>query len=91
MRIHKYPLRVTDVVRLQMPKGAKPLCAQTQHGEPYLWAAVDADAPNVEHIINIAGTGHERSDISVGQYVGSFQMLEGALVFHVFDGGEPEA
>ena len=42
--IWKYPLRIRDWVRLEMPRGAEILCVQVQGLTPCLWALVD-DVP----------------------------------------------
>ena len=89
MKIFKYPIIVEDSFTLKMPEGARPLCVQIQHGVPWIWAAVDPMEPDVDHVFHVCGTGHERNEISVEQYIGTFQLASGGLVFHVFDGGEP--
>lgn len=69
---------------LKMPAGAKPLTVQTQGGTPTMWALVKEDAPPEHRIISIYGTGHKMPD-HPGVYLGTFQMSDGALVWHVFD------
>lgn len=84
--IYKYPLRVTQTQELQLPYGAEVLCCQTQGDEPCLWALVDADAePAVKRTFRIYGKGHEIQEEGHLRYVGTFQQLEGALVWHVFE------
>lgn len=82
-RVYKYPLPLGDWVSVTMPVGAVPLCVQTQHEVPCLWARVTIGAPPVSHHFRIAGTGHDLGQ-NVGKHVGSFQLDGGALVFHVF-------
>lgn len=92
MIIYKYPLlRLDDVVMLDMPRGARLLCVQVQRNVPCLWAAGNACYVNARRKLYICGTGHESNDIAVSIYVGSFQLLQGGLVLHVFDGGENES
>jgi hypothetical protein len=68
-----------------LPVGAQILCVQTQHGIPQLWALVDPETPDREaHWIGVYGTGHDVPS-DPGRYVGTFQLADGALVFHVFD------
>ena len=69
---------------IYMPIGAKLLTVQLQHGEPQLWAMVDAGAPKEVRTFRTYGTGHDLPD-EPGQYVGTFQMLGGNLAFHVFE------
>lgn len=85
--VWKYPLRLDDEVTFEMPEGACPLTVQVQDGIPTLWAVVDPDAAPTNRMFRIAGTGHPIG-ADVGAYVGTFQLAEGALVFHLFDGGE---
>lgn len=87
--IWKYPLQVTDMQTLRIPKGARLLATQAQGGEPSIWAIVDPDAPKVERVIAMFGTGHPLPDqLDTNSYIGTFQLHGGAVVFHVFDGGE---
>lgn len=85
MTIYKYPLKVTDWQFVTMPENAKILCVQMQYGEPCLWAMVDPDAVPKMRKIHIFGTGHPiSSDLNL-THIDTFQMHEGALVFHVFE------
>jgi hypothetical protein len=87
MTIWKFPLRIDDEVLITMPVGAVPLCVQMQYQVPCLWAVVDETA-NVEmHRFYIRGTGHRLGNVAIDKYIGTFQALDGNLVFHVFDGG----
>ena len=84
--IYKYPLKVTDEQTLELPYGAQVLCCQVQDGEPQLWALVDSKAtPLVGRTFRIYGTGHEVDHVGHLKYVGTFQQLEGRLVWHVFE------
>lgn len=82
--IWKWTLAVTDVQAFDMPKGAKILSVQVQGGMPQLWAYVDPTEPRVTRTIRIIGTGHPIIT-HPGDYIGTFQMGGGALVFHVFE------
>lgn len=86
--IWKFPIHTTDAFELEMPRGATLLAVQTQVGDPQLWALVNPDAPRFTRAFRVFGTGHEHSDESFGAYVGTYQLLHGGLVFHVFDMGE---
>ena len=86
MRVYKYPIEIQDVVRVTMPKGARVLTVQDQHGRPCLWVAVDPSQSELEErIFRIAGTGHPIVDEIVDDYVGTIQTFNGRLVFHVFE------
>ncbi len=81
--IWKYTLAIADDVELCMPEGARILTVAEQHGLPWLWAMVDPAAPKVARRLAIRGTGHPLGD--VGDYIGTFMLERGALVFHVFE------
>ena len=80
--IWKFHLTVTDEQELRMPQGAKPLSVQVQQEYPCLWALVDPAAPIVAYTVKTYGTG-QPGEFS-GSFVGTYQLHEGSLVFHVF-------
>lgn len=69
---------------ISMPDKAKILTVQVQNGEPQLWATVDTNEPTVLRKFCTYGTGHTLPD-NPGEFIGSFQLADGALVFHVFE------
>lgn len=85
--IYKYKLQADSNfnIKIEMPIGAEILTMQTQNGEPYIWAIVNPDPEEEKEIRNfeIRETGSPiRRE---GKYVGTDQILGGALVFHVFE------
>lgn len=86
MRIWKWTLEVTDRQKIPMPVKAIPLSVQPQHGGLQMWALCDETAEKVDRTIAIYGTGNPIPD-EPGNFIGTFQMSGGALVFHVFDLG----
>jgi hypothetical protein len=84
--VWKYPLSVDDEQFIEMPANAHILCVQTQRGRPCLWALVDpTNQPETRKIL-IAGTGHVREELwGLVNYIGTFQLDYGQLVFHVFE------
>ena len=70
-----------------MPKDAEVLSVQIQHGAVCIWARIDTQKLDVPRAITIRGTGHNCHEQD-GKFIGTVQINEGALVFHVFDGGE---
>jgi hypothetical protein len=84
MRIWKYPLQTVDIQTLQIPYLARLLCVQMQHGTPCLWVLVDEGVTTIPWHFTTYGTGNPMPDSDPGQYVGTYQLLEGDLVFHVF-------
>lgn len=85
--IWKYQLAVDDVQHFSAPRNAKPLSVQMQRGVPTLWMHVDPNEPLEIATVSTYGTGHQMPP-NPGEYVGTYQTLDGSLVFHVFY-GEP--
>lgn len=85
--VWKYPLLAQDIQTIALPKGAKILTAQAQGTAANLWALVDPDETELEdRRILIVGTGHVRDALrGFVDYIGTFQLHEGRLVFHVFE------
>lgn len=84
----KYPLSITDRQIVSMPQGAQILTVQVQHDTPCLWALVNSENPLQARGIQIFGTGHPASN--AGEYIGTFQVAGGSLVFHVFEDRDAE-
>lgn len=84
--IWKYELKTADSQVVPMPSGARLLTVQTQHHQPCLWVEVDTSAGPAERLIFIHGTGHPIEHN--GCYVGTYQMFDGDLIWHVYDDGE---
>lgn len=82
--IHKYTIDPFTSTLL-MPLGAKPLSVQVQRGEVRLWCEVDDSSTKVLHEVHVYGTGHDIThDSTKCQFVGTFQLDNGQLVFHVY-------
>ena len=82
--VWKFPFKIDDIVKVEMPLGAVILYIDSQGETPCIWARVDPEAPKETRIFRFAGTGHPLGD-EVGNHVGSFQMMDGRLVWHVFE------
>lgn len=82
-KIYKYPLEVEDIQSIKMPEGAQVLCVQVQNNIPCVWAVVDVEAPLEERVFYTHGTGHRILDHNA-TYLGTYQLYNGGLVFHVF-------
>jgi len=67
-----------------MPIGAKILCLQIQNDIPCVWAVVDTSVGHEGRVFSTYGTGHETPKYP-GIYIGTYQLHNGALVFHVFE------
>lgn len=87
MKIFKYPIDIDDTITVRMHKDARILHVDTQDGEPMLWAMIDPEMPLVDRVLYIRGTGHELGEARHANYIGTFQMAGGRLVWHVFDSG----
>jgi len=83
-RIYKYPIPVDDRIVIKMPEGAFVMSVQMQKSEPQIWVLCNPDKPLKERIFYLFGTGMEVSQEFV--YLGTFQMLGGSLVYHLFEG-----
>jgi hypothetical protein len=88
-QVWKFPVPMgglEDVFTIDVPHGAEPLTVQLQGGDPQLWALVDPSQPRETRTFRIAGTGHSITERIAGAgYIGTFQVLNGRLVFHVFE------
>ena len=86
--IWKYDVMINDSQKIEMPQGANLLSVQIQNGIPCIWAIVNPMNAEVERVIQMAGTGHDMSERVMGAFLGTIQLNDGALIFHVFDNGE---
>lgn len=82
--VWKYPI-TPNVSDVQMPKGAKVLTVQMQNGQPCMWVLVDPDEKKETRTFMLIGTGHKVSPGVDLKYIGTFQLEEGRLVFHLFE------
>lgn len=81
--IHKYPLTQTGEQIINSYQDAEFLAVQVQHDEACLWLMVDPGKPSCIYTIRIYGTGHTVHEKFL-KYLGTFQMMEGRFVGHVF-------
>ena len=80
--IWKFPLEITDIQHVKMPKGAKILSVRDQGGIPMLWAMVNPEAEVENREIHIVGTGHMR-DMYELTYIGT--TVNDIFVWHIFE------
>lgn len=85
MRIFKYKLEVGDKMHIDMPSGAEVLAVQVQYDTVCIWALVDPDRPTQTRTFRVFGTGHEMPQSEALNYIGTFQLLDGQFVGHVFE------
>lgn len=81
--IWKYELDITDKQTISVPKGGKFLSAQMQGAQLCIWAQVDPKAEKIPRDIAIVGTGNAVWCHDY-EYLSTFQMHGGALIFHIF-------
>ncbi len=90
-RIWKYDLPIQDESTIYLPQGAEVLSVQEPPsalpGEALvLWAEVDDEAPIVQRLFKIYGTGHPIKNREPGDwYLATVQTAKGLLVWHVFE------
>ena len=87
MRIWKWELKITDLQTVDMPRDAKIMSVQMQSGKLCLWAMCWPINPTRPRNIAIYGTGNPVPN-DPGEYIGTAQQHDGALVWHVFDLGD---
>ena len=85
--IWKFPLESTGNQAILMPIGAKILHIDTQAALPCIWALVNPKKQKEPRHIEIYGTGHEIECQKEKElcHLGTYQMMGGSLVFHVFE------
>ena len=85
--IWKFPLKVLDEQHITAPHIEKVLSVQVQFGVPCLWALVDPRADKEPYAVRVYGTGNPIPyDVDKFDFVDTFQLSGGELVFHVFIG-----
>jgi len=85
--IYKYEIPIQDHFTLELPRNAEILVVQTQFSKPQLWALVDLEAPIKKREFRVSGTGHDLTEDyhKIKEYIGTFQIENGGLVFHLFE------
>ena len=83
--IWKYELTMADKQYIEMPHGAEILCVQLQNDTPFLWALVTPKLAKENRLFEIFGTGHPISPKFYRKYIGTFQLPNAELVFHLFE------
>lgn len=82
--IWKFPLKITDYQKVSMPIGARVLSAQIQNGILCIWAIVDESVEKEEFEFEIFGTGNPYIEKRNHFYIGTFQLMDGKFVGHLF-------
>lgn len=85
--IWKFELDTVNMQTIEMPYCAKILTVQVQRETPCLWAIVDPSLEKEKRHFEIFGTGNpivEGMGVS-REYIGTYQLHDGDLVYHVFE------
>lgn len=82
--VYKYGLRLQDKQILSIPAGCKPRKIMVQNGAVNMWVEVDPNKPPQATHFDTFGTGHTIPDDKSLEYVDSYMLEGGALVFHVY-------
>ena len=82
--IWKFEVPVKDKFKISMPKGTQIISFQSQDREAYIWGIVETDVEFVVRTFVIRGTGHIFKG-DPGTYIGTIQMYDGMLVWHLFE------
>jgi len=87
LTIWKYPVPAEDYFKLSLPIGAMPLAVQAQRGQPQMWVLLEEnETVFVNRVFRVAGTGHPIAEgLHHLQYIDTFQLHGGNLIFHVFE------
>jgi hypothetical protein len=85
--IYKYQIEVKHNFSLILPAKAEILTVQMQNATPYIWVLADLKISSEERFFEVFGTGHEIPyDMGIDRkYIGTFQMMGGSLIFHLFE------
>jgi hypothetical protein len=85
-KVFKYEITGPEC-KLQLPKGAVPLCVAGQDGKVCLWARIDDSRPLEWRTFVGIGTGWDVPDGNLS-YIGTAHGVDGWMVFHIFEATE---
>jgi hypothetical protein len=95
-KVFRYRVELTDEQVIAMPEGAEILSVARREGSRVvlgvgsheaveMWALVDPTAPTEQRRFRVAGTGHPLPSAETLMFLGTVQVAQGQLVFHVFE------
>lgn len=82
--VYKYQLALAETQEIEMPAKAEILSVGAQNDVICIWAMVDTEGAMTRRKFNIVGTGHKMDD-GYQFFLGTVHLIEGALVFHIFE------
>lgn len=87
--VHKFEVSANNAFGpVELPIGARIVHTDVQHTRVFVWALVDPAAETTDRLLGYFATGHLVPE--QGLYIGSCPDREFGLVWHVFEGIEPE-
>ncbi len=84
-RIYKYPVSLADSFNVFLPTDAQVLTVQVQYDKPQMWVLLAPEEMTVSREFCLIDTSRDIPDADNLQYIGTFQLQGGALVFHLFE------
>lgn len=102
--VYKYPVELRDTFSVTLPRFCQILTVQVQDGKPFMWIKHTLNTTKIiSRRFRLARTGRPidepkspdgqmTGDVSGPtrwQYVNSFQLLDGKLIFHLFVESNP--
>lgn len=86
-QVLKFKLLTSRTCYAPMPVNAEILHVHAQGKDICLWALCDTKVQNEARKFHVLGTGHDYDQYNSEKhkYVGTVQMHDGALVWHVFE------
>lgn len=89
--IYKHELTTNEINHIIMRVDAQILTVQTQQEKPCIWVRCNLSNDRGQRKIYVFPTGDLSSIDDAYEktlvYIGTFQLMDGRLVYHVFDGG----
>ena len=90
--IYKYEIPIDGEFTLELPLGARILSVQAQpqdgllmnNDKVFIWAIVNPYNEKIKRKFHVHGTGNPLYDHY--KYIGTFQVYNGRLVWHLFEG-----
>lgn len=83
--VYKYAIPASASFTLQLPESARVLTVQIQNFQPNIWVELDTDEPTKPRNFYVRGTGHQFTG-DEQTYIGTYQVFDGQLVFHLYEG-----
>ena len=83
--IHKFTLSPEELNEIRLPADAEILTVQNQRNKICMWVKLDKSSQRVVRKFSVLGTGWDIVSKYKLKYIGTVQLEDGLLVFHVFE------